>query len=134
MSGADALNAPFWEGCAAGELRIQHCAACGGHQFYPRPFCAGCGAEEPGWVRASGRGVVATYTRVHVPLDERWAADAPYWVALVRLEEGPTLMTNLVDTDEARVGMPVSVRFQSRADGRTVPVFAPDDHANSRAS
>jgi uncharacterized OB-fold protein len=126
MTSVQTLSTPFWEGCARGELRIQRCAACGAHQFYPRPFCVGCGAGEPDWVRACGRAVVTTCTRVHVPLDESWAGEAPYWVALVRLEEGPTLMTNLVDTDEADIGMPVSVRFRVRADGRTVPVFAPE--------
>lgn len=120
-----ALSAPFWEGCRLGELRVQRCPGCGHHQFFPRQHCLGCGRAEPEWVATAGVGVVTTHTRVHVPLDEAWAAEAPYWVALVRLEEGPTLMTNLVDTREARVGMPVRVQFRTRADGTTLPVFAP---------
>lgn len=126
-----ALSAPFWEGCRQGELRVQHCPGCGHHQFYPRPHCLDCGRADPHWVVSGGRGVVTTYTRVHVPLDETWAAEAPYWLALVRLDEGPTLMTNLVDTDEAHVGMPVAVQFRTRRDGTTLPVFAPTRGASA---
>lgn len=119
------LSKPFWDGCRQGELRVQCCPGCGHHQFYPRRHCLRCGRGDPDWVATQGRGVVVTHTRVHVPLDESWAAEAPYWVALVRLEEGPTLMTNLVDTDDARLGMAVTVQFRTRADGMTLPVFAP---------
>jgi len=119
------LSAPFWDGCRQGELRVQRCPSCGHHQFYPRRHCLQCGRAGPDWVASGGRGVVVTHTQVHVPLDESWAAEVPYWVALVRLEEGPTLMTNLVDTDQARVGMAVTVQFRTRADGTTLPVFAP---------
>lgn len=119
------LTTPFWDGCRQGELRVQHCPVCGRYQFYPRPHCLGCGRREPEWVATSGRGVVTAYTRVHVPLNEAWADHVPYWVALVRLDEGPTLMTNLIDTEEACVGMPVTVQFRSRVDGKTLPLFAP---------
>lgn len=122
---ASALSAPFWAGCRAGELRVQRCPGCGHHQFYPRLQCVACGRPEPEWVVTAGRGTVSTFTRVHVPLSEAWADAVPYWVALVRLDEGPTLMTNLIDTEDAQVGMAVEVRFHTRPDGTTVPQFAP---------
>ena len=116
------LSGPFWDGCRQGELRVQRCPACGHYQFYPRPRCLACGAPDPVWVPVSGRGTVASYTQSHIPLDERWVDEVPYWLALVKLAEGPTLMTNLVDVETARIGMAVTVRFQTRGD-RCLPVF-----------
>lgn len=129
---ASTLHAPFHDGCRAGELRVQRCRACGHHQFHPRPFCLECGVADPGWVTTTGRAEVVTWTAVHVALDPAWAGQVPYIVALVRLEEGPTLMTNLVETDAPRIGQRVAVRFRARDDGPPLPVFAPVDEPPER--
>ena len=132
MSPVSSLAASFHEGCRVGELRFQRCGACGNSQFYPRPFCLQCRNTDVQWVVASGHAEVVTWSRVHVALDPAWADHAPYIVALVRLSEGPTLMTNLVDTEQPDIGQKVLVRFQARDDGVLLPVFAPVDAVTSR--
>lgn len=126
------LHAPFHDGCRAGELRVQRCSACGHHQFQPRPFCLECRTPNPRWVATLGLADVVSWTTVHVALDPEWAAHVPYIVALVRLVEGPTLMTNLVDMEEPRIGQRVAVRFRARDNGPPLPVFAPVDAKPSR--
>ena len=58
---------PFWDGTAAGELRVQQCLACDRHYFYPRPFCPNCGASEVEWVTVSGRATLYSYVISHRP-------------------------------------------------------------------
>lgn len=82
-----------WEReAAAGRLAIQHCAACGRVQAVPRPFCSGCGAAEPAWRTAAGRGVVVAHSVLHRAPTPAWRERLPYAVALVALEEGPRVM------------------------------------------
>jgi uncharacterized OB-fold protein len=116
---------PYWEGCRAGELRLQRCAQCGAHQFYPRMLCSACGGTELGWVRASGRGSIRSYSVVRRPVSKAYAADTPYVVALIRLEEGPTMMSNVIGCDLASVvvGAAVEVVFESWSAEITVPKF-----------
>ncbi len=92
----NAESAPYWEACAAGRLVIQHCRDCRAHQFYPRLVCATCGGAAFDWVAASGYGTLTTWTVIRRAVSAAFAADVPYIVALVELEEGPTMMTNLV--------------------------------------
>jgi uncharacterized OB-fold protein len=116
---------PYWEGCRAGELRLQRCARCGAHQFYPRMLCSACGGTELAWVRASGRGSIRSYSVVRRPVSKAYAADTPYVVALIRLEEGPTMMSNVIGCDPASVvvGAAVEVVFESWSAEITVPKF-----------
>ena len=118
---------PYWEGCKAHELRIQRCAACGQHQFYPRLYCAQCFSDRVEWVKASGRGKVATFTIVRRPVSPAFADDVPYVVALVTLEEGPTMMTNIVGIAPERVeiGMPVMVTFDDWSEEIAIAKFKP---------
>jgi uncharacterized protein len=110
---------PFWEGCRRHELRIQRCTDCGKHQFYPRVFCVVCSGRNLAWIRASGRATVTSYTIVR--------SGSPYVVALVILHEGPSMMTNIVGCEfsELKIGMPVTVVFEDRDDGYTLPKFTP---------
>jgi uncharacterized OB-fold protein len=105
---------PFWDGCLAGELRIQQCPACGHHQFYPRQFCTACGHAEPAWQVASGRGEVVSFTVVRHPVSQAYAAEVPYVLALIRLAEGPQMMSTLVDClpEQVSIGAPVTVLFE----------------------
>lgn len=118
-----AFSEPWFEACNAGRLLIQHCGGCGHYQFYPRIVCRHCGAAEPAWVEASGRGVIASFTVVRRPISEAYAA--PYVVALVDLEEGPRMMSNIVSAvqDDLQIGMAVSLRFESWSDDVALPVF-----------
>lgn len=120
-------TAEFWAACRRGELWIQQCGSCGRHQFYPRVLCTACSGRDLAWVRACGRATVRSYTVVRRPVSEAYAADVPYVVALVLLEEGPTMMTHVVacPAEAVRIDMPVEVTFREWADGVTVPVFRP---------
>jgi uncharacterized OB-fold protein/acyl dehydratase len=115
----------FWDGLAAGELRIQKCAGCGSLQHPPVVRCPGCGAYEFGWQVASGRGRV--YSHVE-PVHPRFAAfDPGYVVGLVELEEGTRLVTNIVDIDPERVviGLPVELVVRKQNSERPLPLFRP---------
>ena len=116
---------PFWEGCAANELRFPVCDDCGVATFFPSVACQGCHGSSLTWKAASGRGEVVTYTVVERAMGA-FSADAPFTLAIVRLEEGPQLMSRLIDTDRSalRIGMPVTVAFEPRGD-QSLPVFRP---------
>jgi uncharacterized protein len=118
---------PYWEGCKAHELRIQRCAACGHHQFFPRIYCTQCMSDRVEWVKASGRAKVLSYTIVHRPVSPAFKDDIPYVVALVTLDEGPTMMTNIVEAaaDRLAIGMPVMVTFEDWTEEISVPKFRP---------
>jgi uncharacterized OB-fold protein len=124
-----ALARPWFDACSEGRLLIQRCGACGHCQFYPRVLCTDCGAGDPAWIEAGGRGRVASFTIVRHAVSA--AYDAPYIVALVDLEEGPRLMSNIVDCppEALRIGAEVSVRFESWGNDISLPVFAPSGRA-----
>lgn len=108
----NANTQPFWDGCALGELRIQHCDACGRSQFPPRDFCVSCNAASLRWISASGRGSIASHTRVERPPSPAFRQEIPYVLALIDLEEGPRLMMRLEgDASTTYIGAAVGVRF-----------------------
>lgn len=111
----DNVSRPFWEAAARGEVLYQECPECGHRQLYPRALCTACAAE-PEWRQAAGTGTVHTYTVIH----QNWAAPfkelSPYVVAVVELDEGPRLMTNIIDCD------PSEVSIGLRVEARTFPV------------
>lgn len=119
------LSEPYWEGCRAGELRLQQCAGCQRHQFYPRLMCSRCGSRDLSWQRASGRGTVASFTVIRRGVSD--AYPAPYVVALIDLQEGVRMMSTLVgvDPDAVRVGDPVQVEFETLSEAIALPVFRP---------
>lgn len=120
-------TAEYWAGCARHELLIQRCAGCGTHQFYPRMLCTTCSGRALHWVRASGRGRVRSYTVVRRAVSEAFAAEVPYIVALIALEEGPTMMAGIVHCQigDVRIGMAVQVTFDDWSAGVSIPKFAP---------
>lgn len=101
----DAVAAHFWAGCAAGELRYQHCPVCARVQFYPRPFCAACGAE-PQWAVSRGRGTLYSITTVARAPTPDFAPLAPYNIALVDLDEGFRMMAH------AKPGLAIGARVR----------------------
>ena len=118
---------PYWDGAAAGELRIQRCLDCGQPYFYPRPICPSCGSGDVEWFTASGRATLYSYVISHRPAPG-FEADAPYAIAVVQLAEGPRMMTSLVGvpaTPEALVlDMPLRVTFERRG-SVSLAVFTP---------
>jgi uncharacterized OB-fold protein len=117
----------YWDGAAAGELRLQRCRPCGEAYFPPRPFCPSCGSRDVAVFAASGRATLYSYVINHRPAAPGFTA--PYAIAVVQLEEGPRLMTNIIDlpqTPEALVlDMALEVAFQRLDDKITLPVFRP---------
>jgi hypothetical protein len=118
----DPLSQPFWAAAARHELVVQRCAACGHHQFYPRPYCLKCESDRVEWVKARGTGTVYTMTVVHMAPAPGFAP--PYVAAVVELDEGPRLTTNLVE-GEFRIGDAVEVTWRARDGAPPVPVFRP---------
>ena len=118
---------PYWDGCKKHELHIQKCAACGHHQFYPRLYCTACMNDKVEWVKASGRAKVLSFTIVYRPVTQAFAGDVPYVVALVTLDEGPQMMTNIVGCppEQVKIGMPVQVTFEDWTEEISVPKFRP---------
>jgi uncharacterized protein len=117
---------PFWQGTRAGELRLQRCDACAHVYFPPRPFCPKCAAREVSWFRASGRGRLFSYVIHHRAVP---GFTPPYSIAVVELEEGPRLMTNIIEcpqTPEAlSLDMPVEVVFTQLSEQIFLPQFRP---------
>ncbi len=113
-------SAPFQEAAAAGRFLVPQCSACGRLHWYPRALCPFCFSDDIAWQDASGRGTVYSYTVMR-------RAKPPYVIAYVQLEEGPTMMTNIVDCnlDAVRIGMPVSLVFEPAENGPLVPMFRP---------
>jgi len=120
---ATALTQPYWDGCNAGELRLQQCRACNRHQFYPRNFCSHCGGRELDWVPASGTGTIASFTVVRRGISK--AYPAPYIVALIDLQEGPRMMSNIIaaEPEQVAVGARVSAEFAQWSETISLPVF-----------
>ncbi|WGL54065.1 Zn-ribbon domain-containing OB-fold protein [Nocardioides sp. BP30] len=117
----------YWDAAKAGKLLIARCRACGKVHHYPRPFCPSCWSDEVEAIEASGRGTLYTYSTVYVndlhPFKER----LPYIAAMVELEEGPRLMTNIEGCDPAdlSVGMAVEVDFRPLTEEFDAIVFRP---------
>ena len=122
----DGVSKTYWEAGARGELLFQQCPACGNRQLYPRAMCTACG-ETPEWVRASGRGTVHTFTVIRQNYGRPFRDELPYVVAIVELEEGPRLMTNVtgIAVEDVRIGLPVQVYFELAAERVGVPFFHP---------
>jgi uncharacterized OB-fold protein len=120
-------NAGFWEGCRNHELRIQRCLGCGHLRHHPRPMCPACNSLEYDWQRASGLGTLYTFTVVHRPTLPAFDAKLPYNVAVIQLDEGPYVVSNVVECEpEAlRIGMRVQVVFEDLDESVSLPKFRP---------
>ena len=116
----------FWEGTRAGELRLQRCDDCRHTYFPPRPFCPKCASRSVGVVKASGKAKLLSYVIHHRPAP---GFTPPYAIAVVELEEGPRMMTNIVgcpQTPEALVlDMSLEVTFERQTDQITLAFFKP---------
>lgn len=125
----DEETAPFWAAVNDDRLLVKRCNACGEHHFYPRPFCPHCWSTDVDWAEASGRATLYTWSVVHdndlPPFRER----LPYVAALVNLEEGPRMMTNVVDCpfEALEADMALEVVFDVVSDDPLVklPRFRP---------
>ena len=119
----------FWDGTAEGRLLLPRCDDCQVFIWYPRPFCPSCASTRVSWVEASGRGSIYSYT-----VNRRGQADLSaykeagvYVLAYVELDEGPRMMTNIVDCDpdSVKIGQRVQVVFHDTGEGTALPRFRP---------
>jgi uncharacterized OB-fold protein len=122
LGAADPTTEAFWKACTERRLTIQRCAGCGSHQFYPRPFCLACEGTALAWVDSTGQGTIYSLTTVRLPVTDD--LPPPYLLALVDLDEGPRLLTN-IQAETAEIGDRVSVAWRTRNGLPPLPVFAP---------
>jgi uncharacterized OB-fold protein len=122
----DATQRPFFEAASRGELRYQRCPDCGHAQFYPRAVCTACGTT-PEWATASGRGRVHTFTVVRQNFAKPFRDELPYVVAMVELEEGVRMMTNITDcpAEDVHIGLAVEAYAVECEEGLAVPFWRP---------
>jgi uncharacterized protein len=121
------LNQPYWEGLKNRKLRLQQCDECGRIWYPPSPLCPGCWSRKFTWTRLSGRGHVNSWVVFHQSYFRGYDDELPYNVAEVQLDEGPRLLTNLVDiaNDRIRAGMPVEIVFDDVTPEITLAKFRP---------
>ncbi len=110
----------FWQAAAEGRFLLRFCQSCGRAHWYPRSICPHCGSDRTEWRPASGRGRVYSFSTLR-------RAAPPFTIAYVTLEEGPTMMTCLVecDPDAVSIGDAVEIAFRPTEGGPPVPCFRP---------
>jgi uncharacterized OB-fold protein len=120
---------PYWEGARDGKLMLPWCQGCGRPFFYPRVMCPACGSRDLVWRQASGRGRLHSFAIAHQILNKAFTVKTPVVLAMVELEEGPRLLTNLVDVaadpGALRCEMPVEVVFERLTAEVALPMFRP---------
>ncbi|MGO9450725.1 MAG: Zn-ribbon domain-containing OB-fold protein [Candidatus Binataceae bacterium] len=119
--------AEFFAGASRGQLMVQKCEGCGDLHFPAHTLCSHCLSTRASWVPVSGRGEIYSYNVMHQVYHPAFAADVPYAVVVVKLEEGPKYVSNLVGIkpDEIKIGMPVEVTFERMSDEVMLPKFRP---------
>ncbi|GAA5130973.1 Zn-ribbon domain-containing OB-fold protein [Alloalcanivorax gelatiniphagus] len=127
---ASPLSQPFWDGCRERRLRLQYCPDSDRWVFYPRALDPHSWSTNLQWRDASGRGTVASFIVVHKPGHPAFQDEVPYVVALIDLEEGPRMLSNVVGCapDQVRIGQPVRVHWVEQG-GEVLPKFIPEETA-----
>ena len=123
------LTRPYWEAAKRHELVIPRCRKCAHLFFYPRFECPRCFSTDLEWAKMSGEARVHTFTIVRQPVNPAFLEDVPYIYALVQLNEGPRLISNVVqcDIDDVKIDMPLTVFFDDVTSDWTLVKFRPAD-------
>ncbi len=121
------VNRPFWDGCRRGELLMQRCGHCGRLRYPAAIVCPDCLSRATEWQAVSGQGKVFSFVVFHRAYHPAWEGKVPYNVALIELDEGPIMLSNVVDVDNAKltVGLAVRIAFEAVDESLSIPVFAP---------
>lgn len=121
----DTDNRPFWAATKQGKFMLQFCRDCGDTRFPPGPVCPKCLSSNQDWKEASGKGTLESWVDFHRAYWDGFKGELPYRVCMVRLEEGPVVVSNLTSkTDNLRMGQPVQVVYEAVTDEVTLPKFA----------
>jgi len=124
---ADQFSQAYWNAAGEGTLLIQRCRTCGRYQFYPRGHCVHCFAPDPEWTPASGRGRLHTYAIIRRTPNAEFAAECPYVLAIIELDEGPRMTARIVgQADDIGCDQRVHVVFTPAGRAGALPNFALD--------
>jgi uncharacterized protein len=119
----------YWKKAKAGELWLMRCNSCDTTYFYPRPICPRCFSRDTTWIHSSGRGTLYAFSIIHRPPTPAFQDSVPYVAALVELEGGARLPTNLVEVEPdpagIHIGMAVEVVFDDVSAEIALPKFRP---------
>ena len=118
---------PFWDAAREHRLVLQHCASCDRPIHYPRVACPHCGGSDLDWRPVSGRGTVYSFTVVVSNAPSAFLAEMPYVVAVIELDEGVRMLSNIVEADPEHLScdLPVEVVFEELDEHFTLPKFRP---------
>tara|TARA_B100001142_G_scaffold291158_1_gene309165 strand:+ start:522 stop:932 length:411 start_codon:yes stop_codon:yes gene_type:complete len=118
---------PFWEGVKNHQLMVQKCLRCDHRWFPPSSVCTSCGNRDFEWVTLSGKGTVFSFVVFHRVYHKGWEGELPYVVGIVELEEGPRMLSNIIEVpaENVKCDMPVRVVFDDVTDQLTLPKFKP---------
>jgi uncharacterized OB-fold protein len=116
---------PFWDGCCQHQLRFQKCRECGHVRWPPSIICPNCHSQNAIWILSSGRGKIYSYVVHHQAYHPAFRDKLPYVVAIVELEEGPHLLTNIIGSahDHLRCDLPVVVNWEDVTQEISLPKF-----------
>ncbi|MEE8421814.1 MAG: Zn-ribbon domain-containing OB-fold protein [Dehalococcoidia bacterium] len=117
----------FWEAAGEHRLVMQRCSQCGHIRWPIGPVCTQCLAEQFEWQTLSGRGELHSWVNFYQPFHPEWAKEAPYNVSLVKLEEGPIFLSNVVECDDSElaVGAALELVWEDATDEISIPKFRP---------
>jgi uncharacterized OB-fold protein len=124
-------NAPFWESIRRHAMALQRCGQCGQFRYPPRPLCPACHATDARWAQVSGKGRVYVSLVMYRAPGPAWEQDTPYNVAMIELDEGVRLWSNVVECDpeSVRIGDDVAIDYDDVTDEVTLPRFRRVGHA-----
>jgi uncharacterized OB-fold protein len=120
---------PYWDALREHRLIVPTCKTCSHTWFPPTLLCPTCNSDDIGWRESSGRGKVYSYVVFHRVYHRGFAAEVPYIVALIELDEGPRLLSNVIGVTPEKVSCDMRVRvvYEDITDSKTLPKFIPDD-------
>ena len=120
---------PYWDGLKENKLMLPKCDDCGKPFFYPRVLCPNCHSRNISWMQASGRGKLYSFQIAYRSLNRAFKVKLPCVMAMIELEEGPRVMSNLIniepDPTVVKCDMPVEVVFEKQNDDITLALFQP---------
>jgi uncharacterized OB-fold protein len=120
---------PYWDGLKDNKLMLPQCEDCNKPFFYPRISCPHCHSRNIAWMQASGKGKLYSFEIAYQKLNRRFNVPTPYILAMIELDEGPRMMSNLINVeanpDVVKCDMPVEVVFEKMTDDITLPLFQP---------